>query len=389
MSVRVVCILTDQRPIPAEVTAGGVEVVRVSRRVRWLSRVLLAPRGLLYFVLEQIRGRERRSMLRESFQSGASWWEVDRKLAMALELLVGNLRMLIAAARYRPDFVHANDVNTLVPGWLASRWSGARLVYDAHEISADREGYRGRIWLVKLVEKYFGVAAAGRITTTRTRADWFIENYGYPDMGVVQNRPLQSAVQANRIRTTYQIPSDRLVALYQGGLQPGRGLHNMIEAVRPIPQVHLVFVGDGRQRASLEAAAADLSHRVHFVGQVPLDELPAWTSSADVGLQTLRNTCLNHYSTDSNKLFEYVMGGLAVVASDFPEIRRIVGAHKLGILVDPDDVSAISAAIRTLADNPAELERLQDNAERARSELNWRSQVPAFLAVYQQAAADG
>ena len=389
MSVQVVCVLTDQRPVSEETTAGGVEVYRVSRRVRWLSRLLLAPRGLLYFLLERLKGRERRSMLRESFESRASWWELDRKLAMACELLAGNIRMLVAAARFKPDFVHANDVNTLVPGWIAARWAGAHLVYDAHEISADREGYRTRIWLVKLVEKYLGRGAAGRITTTRTRADWFMENYDYPDMGVVQNRPLYSEVQADRIRASYPIPSNKLVVLYQGGLQPGRGLHNLIEAVRSVPQAHLVFVGDGRQRASLEAAAADLNDRVHFVGQVPLSELPEWTASADIGLQTLRNTCLNHYSTDSNKLFEYVMGGLAVVASDFPEIRTIVSEHDLGFLVDPDDVQAIAAAIRSFADSPAELERLRENARKARSELNWRSQVPAFLAVYEAAAADG
>jgi glycosyltransferase involved in cell wall biosynthesis len=308
---------------------------------------------------------------------------------MACEVLTGNIRMMIAAAAFKPDFVHANDVNTLVPGWVAARWASAHLIYDAHEISADREGYLGRIWLVKFVEKFFGGGASGRITTTRTRADWFIENYGYPDMGVVQNRPQYSEVKADRIRTAYQIPADKLIVLYQGGLQPGRGLHNIIEAVRAVPQVHLVFVGDGRQRASLEAASADLLDRVHFVGQVPLSELPEWTASADVGLQTLRNTCLNHYSTDSNKLFEYVMGGLAVVASDFPEIRTIVSEHDLGILVDPEDVPAISAAIRSYANDHSELERLRTNARNARAELDWRSQVPAFLSVYRQAVANG
>jgi glycosyltransferase involved in cell wall biosynthesis len=385
VSVRVICVLTDQRPIAEETTAGGVQVVRVSRRVRWLSRLLLAPRVLLYFLLERLQGRESRSLLREAFESRAAWWELDRKLAMACELLAGNIRMMIAAVEFEPDFVHANDVNTLVPGWIAAIWASAHLVYDAHEISADREGYRGRIWLVKLVEKHLGGSASGRMTTTRTRADWFMKNYGYPNMGVVQNRPQYSEVKADRIRTTYQIPADKLVVLYQGGLQPGRGLHNLIKAVRAVPHAHLVFVGDGRQRASLEAAAADLKDRVHFVGQVPLSELPEWTASADVGMQTLRNTCLNHYSTDSNKLFEYVMGGLAVIASDFPEIRLIVTEFDLGILVDPDDVGELSEAIAKFAADRESLRRFRMHAQESRGQLDWQSQVPSFLSVYRLA----
>jgi len=159
--------------------------------------------------------------------------------------------------------------------------------------------------------------------------------------------------------------------------------------VRLVPDVALVFVGDGRQRQSLEAAASDIRERVHFVGQVPLVELPAWTASADVGVQTLRNTCLNHYSTDSNKLFEYVMGGLPVIASDFPEIRAIVTGFELGVLVDPDSVQEISQAIAGLVEYPARLEQLRANALKARGSLDWRSQVPAFLAVYTGAMTDG
>ena len=125
---------------------------------------------------------------------------------------------------------------------------------------------------------------------------------------------------------------------------------------------------------------------MHFVGQVALDELPYWTASADVGMQTLRNTCLNHYTTDSNKLFEYVMGGLPVIASDFPEIRAIVSEHKLGLLVDPEDVEAIAACLRQLVDDrPARLVFAQ-NAQEARDQLDWQSQAGEFLGVYQNAA---
>lgn len=384
MQVLVISLMSPVRPIANETTVGGVKVHRVSRQNHWLTRLILAPRILLLWLAAKAKGLST-DAVRAGLARRARWWELDMKFAMLLEVLVGNVQMILAAIRHRPDFVHANDVNTLLPGWLASRFSRSKLVYDAHEISADREGYRGRVWLVRLVEKYLGRAADGRLTTTQTRADWFISNYHYLDMGVVQNRPEFVEADGDRIRETFSIPENALVVLYQGGLQPGRGLHNLIEAVALVPEVHLVFVGDGRQRVSLEHKAARISDRVYFVGQVPLEELPSWTASADVGVQTLRNTCLNHYSTDSNKLFEYVMGGLPVVASRFPEIEKIVSEFEVGLLVDPSEIAQISDALRSFVQEPEFRSLCASNALIARKSLDWKSQESAFLGVYRQA----
>jgi glycosyltransferase involved in cell wall biosynthesis len=302
-----------------------------------------------------------------------------------IEELIGSLRMLRRVLRFRPEIVHGNDVNTLLPAWLAAKLVSARLVYDAHEISADREGYSDRVSLVRFLERSLGNSADARLTTTQMRGDWFRENYGFRNVHVVQNRPAFSDVSSSRLRKTFSVPDDSLVLLYQGGLQIGRGLRNLIQAVRKVPGVHLALIGDGPQRQELYNESVDLRERVHFVGQVGLAELPYWTASADVGIQVLRNTCLNHYTTDSNKLFEYVMGGLPVVASDFPEIRYIVDRWQLGILVDPEDIGSIAAAIRTLRDEPNLRDRLSINARKARSHLDWSSQESSLLNAYNEA----
>jgi glycosyltransferase involved in cell wall biosynthesis len=345
--VRIVCICTPSRSVESE-TEDGVEVIRV-RTESWLSRRL------------------------------------ERGLGSVLQELRGSTGMLREVLTFSPDIVHGNDVNTLLPAWLGARLCGAGLVYDAHEISADREGYRRRAWLVRLLERTFGKRADARITTTRMRADWFEENYGFKDVYVVQNRPEYSAVTSNLIRERLPIPPGDLVVLYQGGLQAGRGLRNLIRAVQPLDGVQLVFVGDGTQRNELEALAEGHRDRIHFVGQVPLAELPLWTASADVGVQVLRNTCLNHYTTDSNKLFEYVMGGLPVIASDFPEIRAIVDTHQIGLLVNPEDVVEVRGAIEKFAGNAAFRSGCARNSCSARCALDWASQEPSLLAAHHDA----
>src|SRR5690606_40482492 len=91
-----------------------------------------------------------------------------------------------------------------------------------------------------------------------------------------------------------------------------------------------------------------LEQPVRFIPTVALPELPSYTASADIGVQPIENTCLNHYTTDSNKLFEYVQAGLPVVASDLPEIRRVVREHDLGVLVPEGNSVALAAALRDL-----------------------------------------
>jgi glycosyltransferase involved in cell wall biosynthesis len=378
--VQVTAVRSQPRLRCRERTESGIDVHRVERSSRSITRSVFLPRFLARWSLcLLLRGRKPPVV-----QFGPlRWWQFDRRLVFLLEELGVNWKMYRSARAFAPDVVHAHDVNTLVPAWLAARHCRARLVYDAHELSADREGYAGRAWLAKLVERWFGNAADGRVTTTQARAAWFERAYAYRDMIVLQNRPIRRIVHGSgRIRAHCGIPATRVIVLYQGGLQWGRGLRNLVEAMRGLPQADLVFVGDGAERPVLEAASLAMAGRVHFVGQVPLDELPEWTASADIGVQTLRNTCLNHYTTDSNKLFEYVMGGLPVVASDFPEIRAIVDEWNLGYLVDPDDVTALREALRRLIDDEAERRTYAGNAVRARDHLDWASQAPRLLALY-------
>lgn len=306
-------------------------------------------------------------------------------LLFVSQVVIGQLRIYRLASQLSPTIVHGNDVNTLPLAWLISRKSNALLVYDAHEISADREGYRLRSWLVRSVEGFLVQKAAAMITTTGMRAEWFQEHYNVELPFVVQNRPAQYETKQPPAEDLVAFPTNSFVVVYQGGLQPGRGLRNLVDAVRDLPSVHLLMVGDGAQRRQLEDYSSDISQRVHFVGMKNLSELPAWTALGDVGVQVIRNTCFNHYSTDSNKLFEYVAAGLPVIASDFPEISKIVKQWDLGILVDPDDPSEVREAIRLLSEDAALSNRYKQNARRAGPLLDWSSQERILISSYQHA----
>jgi glycosyltransferase involved in cell wall biosynthesis len=299
------------------------------------------------------------------------------------------IKLAALALRTQPDVIHAHDFSTLPAAWLASALRRVPLVYDAHEVNVGREGYyRQLVRIIGFVEGCLIRRCDRVLTTTAIRARHFRRVYKLAHTPVVlQNRPpARPRPEPVNLRDTLGIPADALLCLYQGGLQEGRGLHNLLRAVVAAENVHLVLLGGGHQESSLRLLAAETTgaDRIHFYGQVPLADVAAITGAADVGVQVLRNTCFNHWSTDSNKLFEYAQAGIPVVASDFPEIRRIVRQYDFGVLVNPHSQEDIVQALLGLRDDPQRLAELQRNAVMAAPHLTWQSEAPALLDVYRQ-----
>lgn len=293
--------------------------------------------------------------------------------------------ILFYLLKSRPDIVHAHDVNVLPTVWLASRLLGIPLVYDAHEISAEREGYRGRRKFIACIEKRLARGAQGVITTTEARAKFFARAYRIVRPLILQNRPrYQKVVANNLIRKNLALMDPWPIILYQGGLQSGRGLENLIESVTKVPECYLVFVGGGGEGQKLQKLAKELQiqERVKFIPTVALDELPGYTASADIGVQPIENTCLNHFTTDSNKLFEYVQAGLPVVASNLPEIRRIVKPNNLGILVPPGKLIPLIEALNELVQNVQKRNFFAQQALAASKFLNWEMQEQQLVDFY-------
>lgn len=289
--------------------------------------------------------------------------------------------------RYRPNVVHSHDVNTLPTAWLAARLGCARLVYDAHEISTSREGYDSFRRLVGMVEKKLMPKADGSITTTDARAKYFARAYGVARPTVLQNRPRLTRCQAsNRIREELGLTAPWPIIVYQGGLQQGRGLEKLVRTAADVPDAYFVLIGGGRLTQGLIQLTEQLGlqERVHFIPTVALAELPTYTASADIGVQPIENTCLNHYTTDSNKLFEYLIAGLPVVASDFPEIRRIVRGQDVGLLVPANDATNLALALNKLVADPELRAFYAGNARITAGTLNWEEQESRLVDLYRQ-----
>lgn len=276
-----------------------------------------------------------------------------------------------SALRSRPDLVVAIDVDTLLQGWIVARLRGVPLVYYSVELYTERPGFEPKAFWVWLERRLINRADLV-VACEPNRARVMVEKYGADPlpMTVLNVPPLIAARRTSRIPEylAERGMAGKKVAFYVGELKRGRCIDQFIEAARQFPDHIVLFllgpIGEGYD-VHAKIAACGVADRVIVHPPVKPDEVMDFACSADVGLQAQLDDGLNHRYCAPIKLFQYLMAGLPVIASDFPGMIAVVRENDAGICVDPEDVDAIAAGIVRLLGDDGLWARMAANARRA------------------------
>ena len=295
-----------------------------------------------------------------------------------------NLRLLVWLCFQRFDCLWAVDCDTAWPARWISILRRKPWVFDAHELFSrvpeviNRKGVQ-RIW--QRTEKMAFSKAGLCITVGPALALWFEKEYGRK-VEVVRNMPpLSNAVP-------YKSHADAFV-LYQGALNEGRGLENLIMAMHRV-DCRLLLAGEGDLSVQLRNMVANegLQDRVVFLGKLPPADLPALTASAWVGYNVSEPTGLSYQLSLNNKFFDYVHAGLPSLINPFEEYVKLNSEMEVGILTAPD-VDAIAQNLQLLL-NDRELHlRLSQNCLKAREIWNWENEKVQLLTIFETAFQHG
>lgn len=287
----------------------------------------------------------------------------------------------------------AYHVHNIHPGpatVLAARLRGAPFVYDAHELYGNAEPRTpARILAalpVRALERFLVRRSMAAITTNGSRAHELEARHGRSDIIVLANVP-DRVDEVSPLDPGF--PQDGQVLLYQGGIYAeARAFRETIEALASLERIHFVVIGFGRDRDRelLQRWATEygVAERMHVLGPRPFDELVHTAVRATVGLVPIKPNHKSDLLGDTNKLHEYLMAGLPVVASDLPEIRRVVveGDPPVGELFDPASPASISNAIRRVVEDPRYADRRREARRLALERYNWQVQEPALTGIY-------
>lgn len=296
-------------------------------------------------------------------------------------------RPLLLAAR--ADAYHAHDLDALWPAAAAAKQLDVPLIYDSHEFWTEQSSLVGRplirhFW--SLLERRLIRQVHRTITVGTSIAESLQERYGLDHVTVVRNLPLyRPPVESDRIRSELGLAEGRPVVLYQGGFLTGNGLSEQIEALAGLDQdLALVLIGDGPREAALkeQVRQQQLGGRVYFISRVPFAELHSYTCSADLGLCLIKGTGRSFYYSLPNKLFEYLMAGLPVVASDFPDMRAVVEQSGAGLVANPVHPGDIRAKVGSMLADPSGRRAYRQAALAAAQRFNWEQEGPLLVSLY-------
>jgi glycosyltransferase involved in cell wall biosynthesis len=303
----------------------------------------------------------------------------------ALKTLAINRRMIQVGLAEHADVYHCHDLNTLYVGTRCKKKTGAKLVYDSHELQTERNRMtRSWRWWAGWNESRGLPWADAMIVASPSWIEINREKYGKvpnPSVSIINTPGLDEIEEPRDLRAELDIPADAPILLYQGSIQENRGIEPAIDAVTLLPKAVLVVVGYGYHRPTLEAEVRKrgMTDRVKFFGPIPNDELLAWTASADIGMCNIINSSLSYYTSLPNKLFEYIIAGIAVIGSDSPEIGRIVKEERVGEVADPADPESLANAARLIL---SDLDKYRAATGPASQKYNWGNEERKLLEIY-------
>jgi len=252
------------------------------------------------------------------------------------------------AVRLRPDVVYASDALGAGPGLLAARLAGAALVYHEHD-SPSR--------LHPVLEQSRRAAARTAqlvVFPNETRAHLAQRELRFSDkkLHIVWNVPMRAELVVSA--ATAEPP---LIVYYHGSITPERLPETVSLAVRRM-------AGRARLRiAGYEAPGARgyvrhligndkgtvVDAPIEYLGMVPRADLLAEAAHAHIGLSLMPfksdDVNINHMVGASNKPFDYMAAGLALLVSDRPDWTRMFVEPGYARAADPTSADSIFAAL--------------------------------------------
>ncbi|HPG73087.1 MAG TPA: glycosyltransferase [Bacteroidales bacterium] len=303
------------------------------------------------------------------------------------------------------DCVHCHNESMLNIAVMMKKRKPVPIIYDSHELfhawplNVSSKCFSIRIksivirhWAIRR-EKHNSRYIDYCITVCDSLADNLWKYFKLRERPlVVRNIPQFTEIKSksNILREYFNIPKQTKILVFIGiHIYPKTlNLEQVIDEVKNKENLALLFIttfNEGK-RAIENYADSVGAQNVFFHEAIHPDEIPNYLSSADVGLvPTWNKKDLSYWYALDNKLFEYILAGIPVLATRQPEYVKIVEQYSVGICVNPDLNGDYRRGLIDILNN---YQYYIEKNEHIRKILNWENEVETFIDFYKQIRPD-
>lgn len=274
----------------------------------------------------------------------------------------------------RPDLVHIATEGPL--GWSALAAANKLRIPVSTDFHTNFHSYSqhyGIGWLrrpiLAYLRKFHNKSCVTLVPTEGIRRELQVHGYGNLEVVArgVDTELFSPAHRDAGLRAGWGVDEATQVVLYVGRLAPEKNLKLVFAAFAAMhkhnPHTRLVLVGDGPDRATLQAAYP----QAVFCGMRSGMDLSRHYASADVFLFPSLT------ETFGNVTIEAMASGLAVVAYNYAAAEELIRHNESGVLAAYDDADAFIAQATRLAADPALAQRLAQAARHTAQKMSWDS----------------
>ena len=321
---------------------------------------------------------------RDEVKDGVSIFDVGATTGGRLSRMTKTCsRVFQKAKELDGDVYHLHDPE-LIPTGLKLKKLGKKVIFDVHEdvpkqiLSKSYLNKISKIILSKIFKWYERWSLPKfdyLIAATPFICDKLLKiNSNTVD---INNFPL-----LNELKISSWTHKENTVA-YIGGISEIRGIKEVILALSFTQNVRLNLAGSFSEKIFEEKIQKyENWSKVNKLGLLNRQQVNEVLAKSHAGIVTFL-PAPNHINAQPNKMFEYMVAGIPVIASNFSLWREIIEGNECGFCVDPINPKAIGDAIQYLIDNPQKAEQMGKNGRKAvEQKYNWPAEEKKLLTLY-------
>lgn len=284
------------------------------------------------------------------------------KMPNVINRVVSAFLLAIYVRKLRPDIISGHDIICFTIGWISNwfRKDRAKLIYDSHEYELGRNKKRNALQLciIKKWEKYMIKSSQLMVVVNDSIADEIEKIYRLKKRPlVIRNMAHKWNVDARLCREIRKeitgaesTEQKRTLFLYCGTICEGRGIETAIKILTYDDNYMLLILGNAMSKTYLEklidkANELGVESRLRYHKAVPYHQMWKYIGACDIGLILSPGSSKSYFLSLPNKLFEYIQANVPILASDFPEMARIINKYEVGLTCQPNEEATIKEAL--------------------------------------------